>query len=444
MEQKKGRKQNFLTGLIVFMLFMWLCTIISKSIYASKLPVVTVKNIEGKYIEHIVEAEGVVEATVKQPVTALPGLRVESLAVRVGDQIKEGDLLFTIDIEDMEQIMRQFLEERAELQVRLNTLLTNKELAAQRKQKEEERAREDYNTLARYQDTLVGRAAEEVAQAERKIGSSGGESGTDPEEWERLQDELKAAAYAEADAKGNRDELMKEAERRIEDITSPEDADATISLYQMDIAKLDEQLSVYQSIADTQGQITAKAAGIVTDLYIGVGGRIPDTAVMLVADDTAAYEFKAVLSSEQKQYLKVGNEVIIELDGRYDKMKAEVTYLTEDDNLPGTYYAGIKLPEGTGAPGMSGTITRAETGQWQEYCIPVQALHTVENRTFVYIVQEKEGILGKEYCAQIMDVRVLDRNEEFVSLEMTLPSDSLIIVSSTKEFDNGDIIRISP
>lgn len=444
MEQKKGRKQNFLTGLIVFMLFMWLCTIISKSIYASKLPVVTVQNPEGKYIEHLVEAEGVVEAAAKQPVTALSGLRVESLAVRVGDQITEGDLLFTVDMEDLEQIMEQFRTERSELQVQLNTLLTNKELAAQRKAKEEERAREDYNTLARYQDTLVGRAAEEVAQAENKIGNSGGKSNTDPEEWERLQDELQAAAYAEADAKGNRDELMKEAQRRIEDITSPEDADATISLYQMDIAKLDEQLSVYQSIADIQGQITAKAAGVVTDLYIGVGGRIPDTAVMLLADDTVPYEFRAVLLAEQKQYLKVGNEVTIELDGRYDKMKAEVTYLTEDDNLPGTYYAGIKLPEGTGAPGMPGTLTRVETGQWQECCIPAQALYTVENRTFVYIVQEKEGILGKEYCAQLMDVRVLDRNEDFVSLEMTLPSDSLIIVSSTEEFGNGDIIRISP
>lgn len=443
MEQKKRGKQNFLTGLIVFMLFMWLCTIISKSIYAAKLPVVTVESPEGKYIEHLVKAKGVVEATAKQPVTALPGLRVESLAIRVGDQIEEGDLLFTIDMGDLEQIMGRFRMERAELQVQLNTLLTNKELAAQRKEKEEERAREDYETLARYQDTLVGRAAEEVAQAERKIGDSGGESGTDPEEWERLQDELKAAAYAEADAKGNRDELMKEAGRRIEDITAAEDADAAISLYQMDIAKLDEQLSAYQGIADEQGQIMAKAAGIVTDLYIGVGGRIPDTAVMLLADDTVPYEFRAVLSADQKQYLKVGNEVTIELDGRYDKMKAEVTYLTEDDNLPGTYYAGMKLPEGTGIPGMSGTLTRVETGQWQECCIPARALYTVENRTYVYIVQEKEGILGKEYCARIMDVRVLDQNEDFASLEMTLPSDSLIIVSSTEEFAHGDIIRIS-
>lgn len=443
MERLKSRKQKLMIGLASFMLFMWLCTLISKSIYASGLPVVTVQNPEGKYVEHQVEAEGIVEAAAKRPVNALPGLRVESVSVRKGDPVAEGDLLFTVDLTDLEQIMDGLRSERSEIQVQLNTLLTNKELAAKRKEKEEERAREDYDTLARYQDTLVGRAKEEVAKIEEAVENLQGERDEHSEEWERLQDELQAAAYAEADARGNRDQLMKEAGRRIEDILAPEDVDAAASLYQMDIDELDEMLSAYQNISDAQGQILAELSGTVTDLFISVGGRVPDTAVMLLADDTLPYEFLATFSAEQKRYIGIGDEVTLDLDGRSDKMRAVVEYLAEDENVPGIYLARIPLPEGVGMPGMSGTVIRVETGEWRECCIPAYALHTVNNRNFVYIVQEKEGVLGKEYCAQSIDVKVLDQNENFAALEMTLPSDSMVIVSSTAEFASGDIIRIS-
>ena len=56
------RRKRIVAGLAVFMAFMWLCTLVSKSIYASKLPMVSTTRTESKYIEHIVEAEGIVEA----------------------------------------------------------------------------------------------------------------------------------------------------------------------------------------------------------------------------------------------------------------------------------------------------------------------------------------------------------------------------------------------
>lgn len=56
------RRKRIVGGLAAFMVFMWLCTLISKSIYASKLPMVSTTRTDSKYIEHIVEAEGIVEA----------------------------------------------------------------------------------------------------------------------------------------------------------------------------------------------------------------------------------------------------------------------------------------------------------------------------------------------------------------------------------------------
>lgn len=143
------RKKRIIAGFFIFLGMMWLCTVISKSIYASKLPVVMVEGIEQKYVEHIVEVEGIVVAGDKNPVTALSGLRIEQLFVQVGDRVEEGDVLFTIDMEDLNAMIEEKQAAISKIQVQVDAILANEELARQRKALEEERAREDYNALAR-------------------------------------------------------------------------------------------------------------------------------------------------------------------------------------------------------------------------------------------------------------------------------------------------------
>ena len=203
----------------MFLILMWFCTVLSKSIYTSELPIVSTVAAERKYIEHIVELEGIVIAGNKDPVSSLGGLRIDHLMVQVGDKVEEGDVLFTIDMEDLDEIMEAKQDEIHKLQLQIDTILQNQELARQKKVLEEERAREDYNALARYQDTLVGRAAEGISQVEEDIDEQDGGMS------DELRDELQSAAYAEADARWNRDNTIKDAERRVEDILLPENYD---------------------------------------------------------------------------------------------------------------------------------------------------------------------------------------------------------------------------
>ena len=91
------RKKKIITAFFVFLGLMWLCTVISKSIYSSQLPIVSTVSAEQKYIEHIVQTDGIVVAGDKKPVTTVSGLRVESLTVQAGDNVEEGDVVFTVD-----------------------------------------------------------------------------------------------------------------------------------------------------------------------------------------------------------------------------------------------------------------------------------------------------------------------------------------------------------
>ncbi len=322
---------------------------------------------------------------------------------------------------------------------------------------EEARAREDYDALARYQDTLVGRAAEDVAQAEEDLEelydeNREHENGEEPEtedeqearrqEEERLKQQLQSAAYAEADAKWNRETTMKDAGRKVEDILLEEDVDATLSVYRTEVDSIREQIAEYQAIIDREGKITADMSGMVTDVYVEVGGRVPDTASFLLADDEVACQFSTTLTKEQKSYVNLNDDAKLELDGR-KAINVTIDYLAENENAPGTFTALVKLPEETGMPGQSGVLRCAKAGEKHPCCISLLALQGQNDRYFVYVVSEREGILGQEYYVEEINVSVIDKNDNWAAVEGALTEDSRIIISSTGEVTKGDVVRLS-
>lgn len=433
------RKRKVIAWFFVFLGGMWLCTVISKSIYASKLPIVSTESIESKYVEHIVNVDGIVVAGEKNPVTALAGLRVEKLMVQVGDQVEEGDVLFTIDMADLASIMEEKQTAIAKIQKQVDTILANEELERQKKALEEQRAREDYDALARREDTLVGRAADAYSRLEDEMG----EEGDGNMDGGSVEDALQQAAYAEADAKWQRDTAIRDAGRRVEDILTPENEDAALEVNQMELADLRSDLSLYQEIKNGNGEIKAGRGGMVTDIYITTGGRTSDSAVMLLADDSVPCQFKTTLTQEQKKYVGLNDTVSLKLDGSSREKETVIDYLAESSTAPGSYDVYINLPEGTGVPGMSGTMSHTETGEKHSCCVTPAAVNTVDNRSFVYVVKEREGILGMEYYVEQLSVKIADQNDSWVALEAALDKEDMILNSSTQEVKNGTIVRLS-
>ena len=202
--------KKVITGFAVFLGFMVICTLISKSVYAYRLPVVSTCEPESKYIEHKVQAEGIVEAGGEKTVTCLPGLRIDSVLVHVGEKVEEGDALFQVDLADIKKLMEEKQNEISRVSFQISAILENQAAREQKRELELARAREDYDTTSRLQDTQVGRAMESYVQAENDLEENGGD--------EELKDALQSAAYGEADSKAARDEAVKQAQRKVEDI----------------------------------------------------------------------------------------------------------------------------------------------------------------------------------------------------------------------------------
>ncbi|MCM1136571.1 MAG: HlyD family secretion protein [Clostridium sp.] len=453
-------KKKILSGFIIFIGFMWLCTVISKSYYTTKLPVVSTASLEEKYIEHIVEADGIVVEGGRQAVNVLGGLRVEEVFAHIGDRVEEGDELFQIDLADLKEIMREKQSQISKLQLQINAALENEEIARQKKELDEKRAREDYDAAARQKDTEVGRAAQQYAEAmedledaiygdidglteeeiEQRMGGLG------EEERRRLQEALKNAAYAEADAKQERDNAMKNAQRAVEDTLLPENVDSSVEVAREEINLLQLDLTSYQEVLNQEGIVAAKTAGIITEIYVEAGSRTPDSASVMLTDDNIPCQFKVVLDKEQRKYVGYGDDAVIKLDGSGRKIDVTVDYISESQTIPGSFETFISLSgeEGNGkwTPGLSGVLTRTERGEKYRYCISPLAVYKVENKTFVYVLKKRDGILGEEYYVEEVNVKVLDQNENWAAIETgALDENSEIIVSSDKEIGKGDVVR---
>lgn len=429
--------KKVVAGFGIFLAFMVVCTLVSKSVYAYRLPMVGVVMPESKYVEHKVEAQGIVVAGGEKPFTYLPGLRIASMPVRVGDRVEEGDVLFQIDLEDLGEMMQEKEREIHRLSLQVDTILENRAIQEQKKELELARAREDYDTAARLQDTQVGRAMESYVQAENDLEEEAGQGQDDA-----LKDALQSAAYGEADAKAQRDEALRQAGRKVEDILLPDDATADLETARLEISAVSDGLSSLQQIAESQGVVRAPFGGVITQILVGAGGRTGDTALMLISDDTLPCRLKVTLDKEQKKYISLGDPVSVKLEGEKKELEEEVAYLAQSRESSEIYEALTELPEGVGIPGMSGSISRSEQGERHRLCLPVSALHEKDKRYSVYVLKEREGILGQEYYVDEVSVRVLDQNDNWAAIEEgALDTQSRVIVSATKEIRTGETVR---
>lgn len=426
--------KKVLMGFAVFLAVMGICTVISKSVYAYRLPIVETCQPEPKYIEHKVEAEGIVVPGGERTVTYLPGLRIGAVLVHVGDRIEEGDILFQIDLEDLEELIEQKQKEISRVSLQIDAILENQNIARQKKELELARAREDYDAISRIKDTQVGRALESYVQAQEDLEEEGGDK--------ELQNALQIAAYGEADARAERDEAVTQAGRKVEDMLLPEAVTTELEMAKLEQAELSGILQEYQEVMDRQGIVTSAFSGVVTEIAVGAGDRVPDTVVLLLSDESIPCQLKVMLDKEQKKYMGLGDLVSVKLEGESGQMEKKVSYLSESRNVPEKYEALIMLPENSGVPGASGMISRSETGEKHKLCLPLAAIDTRDDRSYVYVLKEREGILGKEYFIDEINVKVIDKNESWAAIEEGLADEeSQIILSSTREIKKGDTVR---
>lgn len=512
------KQKKILAAFGVFLGLMFLCTLISRAVYASGLPQVTAEAPVRMALDHTVETEGIVNQGREYAVTALAGLRVRTVYVQVGERVTAETLLFDLDTEDLEEKIQEQKLAIQKLQLEIGDLQTKRSLSAQEKEMENARAREDYDRTAAESGENVNRAREDLEAAEdayeahkdspvnvtseedRALAQEAYDQWVSKEaelrsaletaqaEYEAAQTEETKAAYEEAknaydahaanpvskpdftaedEAKAAWDEKkaslkdaveeagqaveaaeqsqsdsLLEAERKVEDAGAADPSDSSLEISNLELTALKNTLADYQEILDAGGQVYPDAEGIVTRIQVSSGERVPDGAAVVYADMQSPLQFHVTLTKDQKKYVNQGDTAEIVL-GNSGAEEVPVDYVAENESDPELYDVYLFLPEGTGTIGESGTFRVKAQSETYSVCVPIDALHEDSNkRNYVYVVSEREGILGKELAAEQIYVNVLDQNDRYAAIEEgVIDRETQVIVSSTEPLEDRDVIR---
>ncbi len=245
----------------IFLSLMFLCTLISRAVYASGLPQVTTKKPERTALIHRVEAEGIVQQGMEYAVNALSGLRCRTVHAHVGDRVDTETLLFEIDMEDLEEQIHEQEITIQKLTLTIQEQEQNKSLAQGEKKTEQDRAKEDYDRTAESAGESVNRAKEDLKNARDALENleQNPAAVTPEEERRKAQAAYEAWAGTEQELQKNLKEAQAEKEAADEKIKKLEAPDAGTTPEGLEEARKNQE-AAEKKYAEAKSQYDAHMA----------------------------------------------------------------------------------------------------------------------------------------------------------------------------------------
>lgn len=476
MNLTKGKKAAA-AGLGVFFVFMAVCTVVAKGIYRSGLAHVTTQTPYGSSLVHEIKVNGMVRQGKEYGVFTESGLRIASVAVRKGQYFEAGTPLFQVDTDDLQRLIEEKELEIGKSEDQWKDRLLEEQQAGRARQTAEERSREDYENVLREEDgevekcrqaleaagqelelydqylSLLSQGSGQVSGGDAAGDSPGGsDTGDTPEQQYSRQEKRRqllqnviSCSQALEDAERARDMALQSAARAIEDARDSLSSGFSADPAEPDIAFQRKELMRLIRLAENDGWVYSGTAGRVTECRVSVGERTQDGAGILYAADDGEKVIEAVFAKESSRFLTLNAEIslkaILPGGGRISE-KAPLNYMEvmEDGDIL------VELPANDLELVIGQNVELSCRMQTENYmtCIPAVGIHSDEQGgSYVYVAEEREGILGTEWRARKVYVSVLDRTDSVVAVESAeIAAETKIIMNATKELNDGDVVRL--
>ena len=423
------------------MAVMLLMTFVSRIVYVSRLPRVRWQNPTAASIRNKLLVDGTVEVVNSEAVTGVEGLLVKRVCVAAGEQIEAGTVLYEVDTEDL-QVQLGRLE--AEEQVWQNQINALKKDAAT----EIARAQEDYDTTVAELDRKIAEETKLLEDAREDLDTHmfrlPKEDAPDEvwiawaDERTRIDREIEQRKAAIEEAGFEKEKVLKEAGRNIEDAkdAQSEVEGAYSSSYSAigQIQARQNKIEAWKQLLEDEGQIKAEQEGTILEVMLKSGVRMSADAVMRYADAESSRIFRTIISQDQKSMVHTGDTVRLSFAGSSEEVGETIDSIVQEN---GSYTVTIWLEPGVAKGRTEGTMEVTSTSEIYDYVVPRQAIHN-DGSICVYVLEEKNGILGTELSIRSMTVRLIDENEDNAAIADELLTDDLkIVTESDKELSNG-------
>ena len=396
-------QERIIKILVYFIIFMIVCTIISRFADSLTVPIVETEKVTSASINHDITASGVISANNQEGIFSTEGITITSINVQRGKYVKNGDVLFTLNKEEIEEKISS-----------LESELSNKE-------KTLSRAIEDYNIALSKEDKNIQKALETMENSKKELDEFNENSLLSKEELNNAYEENKNA-YEEAI--NNKDSNLISYKRAVEDAN-----------YDKEKEKLIKNINELKELLNNDGKVIANNEGTVTNILLTEGQQTTNEPVLLLADKKSGYKVVAQISTDYEKDISLDQKITLNiLDNNEQIEEAVINAISRNEENEHMLDITVILPEGVGEIGKSATLEISNNTERYSSCVPLSALHSDGDKYYVLMFEEKETVLGTENVAKRADITIKDKDGMYVALDenIILTSDEVITSSNKK------------
>lgn len=161
----KKEKGGIWKWLGVFFAFMVLFTLLSRAVYQHGTAVVTTQMPTSGTIDHTVQITGKTLQNQEIAVTTIGGLRIGSVCVNEGQQVKQGDVLFILDLTYLDETIVKQEQDMKKQQLSVWDAYAQNSNAQKQRENQQAQAEENYDNAVAQAQTAVDRAKRDLDRA---------------------------------------------------------------------------------------------------------------------------------------------------------------------------------------------------------------------------------------------------------------------------------------
>jgi multidrug efflux pump subunit AcrA (membrane-fusion protein) len=238
-----------------------------------------------------------------------------------------------------------------------------------------------------------------------------------------------------------------------------EAASLRASAIQIDLEAKMELVSELQDIQKNHGKIKSPVSGTVEQISYEEGKKSEaDNSIVII---TGGYGIQIMVPKEQGEYVSIGDEIELTAKGKKDKITVQVddiSFTTGSQNTTTNSSANSSengydsseeltkiialMPEGEYIPGATLDAYITKNSDLYDICVPLTAIRSEGNETYCLITQPKKTVLGEELLAVKVPVNVVEKDDTMAAVEGALSVDDNVIISSNKNINEGDRVRL--
>ena len=199
---------------------MILFTILSRAIYQHSTAVVTTKMPTSGTINHTVQITGKTVQNQELAVTTIGGLRIASICVNEGQQVKQGDVLFVLDLDYLDEVILKQEQDMKKQQLSVWDAYAQNSNAQKQRENQQAQAEENYDNAVAKAQTAVDRAKRDLERAKTALENYRNGVTDDKAEEEALELACQEARTVYNDAFAALEALEQEIDQAVQDAIS--------------------------------------------------------------------------------------------------------------------------------------------------------------------------------------------------------------------------------